>query len=126
LFWAIKGRFTEPTREYMLQPLRVFVIKSPSYYWETGGYVPSRLQAQLYRHMLLASGRFEKSEVEYKMGRCFNSPHGYAVIHHPERLIYADLWAAAHFEEYRFGQLVEMPSCEGITAESDPEGEPFR
>lgn len=126
LLWAIAGRFTGPTREYMLQPLRIFVIKSPTYFWETEGYVPSHLQAQLYRHMLLDSGRFKKSEVEYKMGRCFNSPHGYVVIHHPQRLIYADLWAAARFDEYKFGQLVDMPSCKGITAESEPEGQPFR
>lgn len=126
LFWMIANRFTGPTREYMLQPLRIFVIKSPTYFWETGGYVPSHLQAQLYRHMLLASGRFDRSEARYEMGRCFNSPHGYVVIRHPQRLIYADLWAATHFDEYQFGQLVEMPSCKGITAESEPEGKPFR
>jgi hypothetical protein len=125
LFWRIAESFTGPTREYLLQPLRIFVIKSPTYYWETRGYMPSHLQAQLYRTMLLASGRFEPAEVEYKTGRCFNSPHGYVVIHHPQRRIYADLWAAANFDEYRFGQVVDMPSCDGITEEAGPEGEPF-
>jgi uncharacterized protein YhhL (DUF1145 family) len=125
LFWRIAESFTGPTREYLLQPLRIFVIKSPAYFWETRGYMPSHLQAQLYRTMLLASGRFEADEVEYQTGRCFNSPHGYVVIYHPQRRVYADLWAAANFDEYRFGQVVDMPSCDGITEEAGPEGEPF-
>jgi hypothetical protein len=125
LFWRIAESFTGPTREYLLQPLRIFAIKSPTYFWETRGYMPSHLQAQLYRTMLLASSRFEPDEVEYKTGRCFNSPHGYVVIHHPQRRVYADLWAAANFDGYRFGQVVDMPSCDGITEEAGPEGEPF-
>jgi hypothetical protein len=125
LMWEINDRFTGPTREYLLQPLRIFVIKSSTYYWETQGYVPSHLQAQLYRHMLLASGRFTPEEVEYRTGRCFNSPHGYVAIGHPERTIYADLWAAENFDDYRFGQVVEMPSCDGIAAEASPDMEPY-
>lgn len=42
-----------------------------------------------------------------------------------KRVIYADLWAATNFEEYQFGQLGDMPSCEGITADSEPNGKPF-
>lgn len=126
LFWRIAGMFTGPTREYLLQPLRIFVIKNPGYFWETRGYMPSHLQAQLLRLLLLDSGRFEPHEVEYQTGRCFNSPHGYLLIHHPEQRIYADLWAAANFKEYRFGQLVDMPSCDDISSEGEPRGEPYK
>jgi hypothetical protein len=125
LFEDLSQRFTGPTREYALQPLRVFVIKSAAYYWKTEGYVPSHLQAQLYRHMLLASSRFDDDEVEYRTGRCFNSPHGFVAIAHPDRIVYADLWAAQSLDEYRFGQVVDMPSCDGVAAESEPEGQPF-
>jgi hypothetical protein len=125
LMWEINDLFTGPTREYLLQPLRIFVIKSATYYWETQGYVPSHLQAQLYRHLLLASGRFTEEEVEYRTGRCFNSPHGYVAIRHPERTIYADLWAAENFDEYRFGQVVDMPSCDGLDADASPDEEPY-
>jgi hypothetical protein len=126
LFWQVARTFTGPTREYLLQPLRIFVIKSPTYFWETRGYMPSHLQAQLYRTMLLASERFEADEVQYRTGRCFNSPHGFVEIAHPQRTIYADLWAAINFDEYRFGQVVDMPSCDGIAGGSEPEGKPFR
>jgi hypothetical protein len=125
LFGDITSRFTGPTREYMLQPLRIFLIKSPSYFWETRGYMPSHLQAQVYRHMLLDSGRFAEGDVQYRTGRCFNSPHGYVVIQHPDRPIYADLWAATHIDEYRFGQVVDMPSCDRITEGGGPEGQPY-
>lgn len=125
LFWDIERRFTGPVREYLLQPHKVFFVKSARRYWERDGYVPSHLQAQLYRALLLASGRFGEEEVRYETGRCYNSPHGYVVIHHPERPIYADLWAAEHFADYRFGQLVDMPSCSGLLAEAAPEEEPF-
>lgn len=125
LFWTLPGRFTGPTREYLLQPQRIFLQRSASYYWETGGYVPSHLLAQLYRHLLIDSGRFEAGEVRYRTGRCFNSPHGYVEIDHPERIVYADIWAAMAFEEYRFGQVVDMPSCDGITSDAGPAGEPL-
>lgn len=124
LFWDVVGRFTGPTREYLLQPQRIFLHKSSRYFWETGGYMPSHLQAQLYRHLLLDSGRFSREEVLYETGRCFNSPHGYVVILHPERRIYGDLWAAANIDEYRFGQVVQMPSCDRVAA-GGPEGDPF-
>lgn len=122
LFWETSERFTGPTREYLLQPQRIFLFRSSAYYWETAGYVPSHLLAQLYRHMLIASGRFEPEEVVYRTGRCFNSPHGYVEISHPDRELMADLWAAQQFDEYQFGQVVDMPSCDGITAEAEPTG----
>ncbi|TXK62614.1 hypothetical protein [Alkalisalibacterium limincola] len=125
LFHDLAGRFTGPTREYLLQPQRIFLHKSAAYFWETEGYVPSHLQTQLYRHMLIASGRFDEDEVVRRTGRCFNSPHGYLEIAHPERKVYADLWAAQTFEEYEFGQVVDMPSCDGLTADAGPEGDPL-
>jgi hypothetical protein len=125
LFDVIASRFKSPTRQYLLEPHKIFLLKSASYYWRAqGDYVPSHLQAQLYRKLLLASGRFDEGEVSYETGRCYNSPHGYVVIGHPDRLIYADLWAAQNIEGYHFGQLVEMPSCETLTA-SGPKGEPY-
>jgi hypothetical protein len=123
LFYDVAGRFTGPTREYLLQPQRLFVHKSARYFWETRGYVPSNVQTQLYRHMLIASGRFEPDEVQRRTGRCFNSPHGYLEIAHPGKNIYADLWAAQAFEEYEFGQVVDMPSRDGLTAEAEPDGD---
>ena len=122
LFWDISKRFTGPTREYLLQPQRIFLLKSSAYYWETQGYVPSHLLTQLYRHMLIASGRFEPDEVRFRTGRCFNSPHGFLEIAHPDRELLADLWAAQQFEDYEFGQVVDMPSCEGMAKEAKPEG----
>lgn len=123
LFWAFTPLFTGPTREYLLQPQRIFLQRSSTYYWESQGYVPSHLLAQLYRHMLIESGRFDADEVEYKTGRCFNSPHGYVEIAHPEQELFADPWAAQRFDDYRFGQVVDMPSCDGITEDAEPEGE---
>jgi len=123
LFWENARRFTGPTREYLLQPQRVFLLKSARYFWETEGYVPSHLQTQLYRHMLIASGRFQADELVLRTGRCFNSPHGFLEIKHPTREIFADLWAAQTFDDYRFGQVVDMPSCDGLTAQAEPEGE---
>lgn len=124
MFHVVAQRFTSPTREYLLEPQKVLLIKNASYFWETRGYVPSHLQAQLYRRLLLASGRFSENEVVYETGRCYNSPHGYVVIRHPDRPIYADLWAAQNIEGYRFGQLVDMPSCEGLSVKG-PQGEPY-
>ena len=124
LFYVISRRYTGPTRQYLLEPQKIFVIKSISYYWSAHGYVPSHLQAQLYRRLLLTSRRFNEHEVLYKTGHCFNSPHGYVVIRHPARPIFADLWAAENIKAYRFGQLVEMPSCETLSLKG-PEGQPY-
>lgn len=44
--------------------------------------------------------------------------------HHPDRPIDTGVWAAENFEEYRFGQLAEMPSCDTLSVKG-PEGEPF-
>jgi hypothetical protein len=124
LFDHMSQLFTSPTREYLLQPHKIFLIKSFAYYWKHRGYVPSHVQAQMYRRLLLASNLFSEQEVVYETSRCFNSPHGYVMIRHPARPIYADLWAAQNFDEYKFGQLVEMPSCDTLSA-SGPQGEPF-
>lgn len=125
VFFALAERYTGPIREYIRKPHRVFFIKEVAYFWNAEGqYVPSHIQAQLYRRMLLASGRFDPGEVEMRTGGCVNSPHGYVVIHHPEREIYADLWAVDNFDDYRFGQRVEMPGCGRL--EDAPQGKPFR
>lgn len=123
-FYEIAQRYTGPTREYIRQPHRIFFIKEAGYYWNAKGeYVPSHIQAQLYRQLLIASNRFSSDEVEIRTGGCVNSPHGYVVIHHPDREIYADLWAAQNFEEYSFGQRVEMPGCGEL--EPQPTGKPL-
>lgn len=122
LFWDTALAFTGPSREYLLQPQRIFVLKSATYYWETRGYMPSHLLTQLYRHMLIASERFSPDEVRYRTGRCFNSPHGYLEIEHPTQILRADLWAAQNFDDYRFGQVVDMPSCEGLMVDPEPKG----
>ncbi len=118
LFYTLEKKWTSPTREYLIQPHKVFIVKSPAYFWEIEGYVPSNIQAQIYRKMLLMSGRFTPNEVTFHHGSCTNSPHGYITIHHYEKgEIWVDFWAIDQFLEYKFGMRAFFP-CDKLIGQA--------
>jgi len=115
LFYEIEGRWYSPIRQYFLEPPKVFFIKSFSFFWNTESYVDSNVQAQMFRKMLLASGRFSKEEVRVVQHWCVSSPHGVVEIEHASGTIYGDLWAVDNFpregveEIYEFGMYARSP-----------------
>ncbi len=115
LFFETEKKWTGPVREYLLQPHKVFFVKSSKFFWNVDGYVPSNIQAEIYRNLLLESGRFTENEVIFEQGFCSNSPHGYISIKHPNQTIYVDHWAVDNFprkgisEIYKFGQVAKRP-----------------
>lgn len=116
LFSAVEKRWTSPTRQYLLEPHKVFFIKSAKYFWNLpkGAYVDSNVQAHLYRNLLLLSTRFAPEEIVVEQHFCTNSPHGVVVLKKDGEKIYADLWAVDNFREYRFGQYTKSP-CDTLT-----------
>jgi hypothetical protein len=117
LFYITGDKWTGPTREYLLQPDVVFLRKDATFFWNVEGYVPSNIQAQMYRNLLLESGRFTEEEIEFKQQFCTNSPHGYNLfILDSDQVFYSDHWAVDHFEEYEFGQVTFAP-CDELTGE---------
>jgi len=116
LFFETEKKWTGPTRQYLLEPHKVFFIKDTTFFWNVEGYVPSNIQSQIYQGLLLESGRFTEEEVVLKQGVCTNSPHGYVEIKHPDRVIYADHWAVDHFD-YKFGQVAFVPCTELVGEE---------
>jgi len=118
LFSSLTGRWEAGTREYLMYPHHIFLHKDFAYFWHLpeNGYVPSNIQSQIYRYLLLESNMFTADEVSLRHGWCSNSPHGYIVIAHPDGEIYADLWAAKHFPHYEFGQRAVHP-CDVLGGE---------
>jgi hypothetical protein len=119
LFFEIEKRWTSPVRQYLLEPHKVFFIKSPSFFWKhKDEYADSNIQAQIYSTLLLESNRFTEQEIVLKQKWCVNSPHRVVIIKAPERDIFADLWAVDHFGKanYSFGQYTLAP-CEELTGE---------
>jgi len=122
LFYEVEKKWGSPIRQYLLEPHKIFFIRDFEVLWNEEGYVDSSLQAQIYRRLLLASGRFGEEEVIVKQKWCVNSPHGVTVIHHPKKDIYADLWAVDNFpregidEEYQFGKYAVRP-CDVLAGE---------
>ena len=115
LFFETEARWTSPVRQYLLEPHKVFFVKSSKFFWDVEGYVPSNIQAEIYRNLLLESKRFTEDEVIFEQGFCANSPHGYISIKHLEQTIYVDHWAVDNFprkgipEVYKFGQVAKRP-----------------
>jgi hypothetical protein len=124
LFYEIEKNWDSPTRQYLLEPHKIFFIRDFNYFWNVKGYVDSKIQAQIYQRLLIDSKRFNDNEVILKQKWCVNSPHGMIIIKHSEQDIYADFWAVDNFprpgitEEYFFGQYTARP-CDILT------GEPF-
>lgn len=122
LFFETEKKWTGPVREYLLQPHKIFFVKSSKFFWAVEGYVPSNIQAEMYRNLLLESGRFTEDEVIFEQGFCANSPHGYVSIKHPNKTIYIDHWAVDNFprkgipEIYKFGQVAKRP-CDELFGE---------
>jgi hypothetical protein len=113
LFFTLAERWTSPVRQYLLEPHKVFLFKDFGYFWSRKGeYVDSNVQAQMYRHMLLASGRFGRDEVRLERHSCLNSPHTVVAIQAPDRVIHADLWAVDNFADYEFGMYTTAPCTE--------------
>jgi len=116
LFEETELKWTGPVRQYLLEPHKVFFRKSAAFFWDVDGYVSSNIQSQMYRNLLLESGRFNENEIEFKQHFCTNSPHGYVQINSDKHgLIYADHWAVDNFpgkernEIYKFGLATFSP-----------------
>lgn len=119
LFDILVERWSAPLRQYLLEPHKVFLIKDFRYFWSSeGGYVDSNAQAQMYRRLLIASGRFLPDEVELALLGCGLSPHAFVALHLGSQPIYADLWAADNVPGYEFGMYAAAP-CHELR------GEPF-
>jgi len=123
LFEETEAKWTGPVRQYLLEPDRVFFRKSATYFWDVDGYVPSHIQSQMYRNLLLESGRFTENEVEFKQHFCTNSPHGYIQFNSDKHgIFYADHWAVDNFPGaerdgvYKFGQATFSP-CNKLSGE---------
>lgn len=116
LFFELEKRWTSPVRQYLLEPHKVFFIKSAGYFWNlpVGAYVDSNVQAHLYRNLLIRSKRFAPEEITVEQHFCTNSPHGVVVFKKNDEKVYADLWAVDNFSEYRFGQYTKAP-CDTLT-----------
>lgn len=113
LFDVLAERWSAPLRQYLLEPHKVFLIKDFAYFWvREGEYVDSSVQAQMYRRMLLASGRFTPDEVEVQLRGCGLSPHAFAALQIDGETVYADLWAAQNIPEYEFGMYTAAPCNE--------------
>lgn len=119
LFFEMEGKWSSPVRQYLLEPHKVFFIKSGRYLWnvEEGKYVDSNTQASLYRNLLIQSGRFSDDEVVVEQHWCTNSPHGVVAIQKDDEILYADLWAVDNFEGYKFGQYTASP-CDVLTGKA--------
>jgi hypothetical protein len=113
VFFMLADRWVSPVRQYLIEPHKVFFIKDFAYFWtRPGQYVDSDVQAQMYRHLLLASGRFVENEVRLERHFCTNSPHTVVAISGPGRTVHADLWAADNFPDYEFGMYTTSPCTE--------------
>lgn len=125
LFFEVEKKYAAPIRQYLLEPWKVFFIRDFAYYWnlDEGEYADSSIQGQMYRNLLLQSGRFTKEEITTHQGFCSNSPHLLVRITHPDREdIWADFWAVDNFpgvesnETYEFGMRAIRP-CDEIIGE---------
>jgi len=119
LFDILAARWSAPLRQYLLEPHKVFLIKDFRYFWAAeGGYVDSNSQAQMYRRLLIASGRFSAEEAELALLGCGLSPHAFVALNVGDTPVYADLWAADNVPGYQFGMYAAAP-CDQLR------GEPF-
>jgi hypothetical protein len=117
LFFTLQERWTTPVRQYLLEPHKAFFIKDFQYFWEEEGeYVDSNTQSQMYRILLLESNRFSEDEVTIERKDCVHSPHTIVAIRLEDETVYADLWAADHFEEYEFGMFTDV-MCDELFGE---------
>jgi len=108
LFWEVEGKWNISVRTYLLEPHKIFLKKDFEYYWnlKQGSYIDCYANAQIYKKLLLASGRFVEGEVKIKQSLCVNSPHAIVLV---EEKFYADFWAVDKFPEYKFGQYSPAP-----------------
>ena len=122
LFFALSDRWTSPIRQYLLEPHKVFLIRQFAYFWDRPGtYADSSIQSQIFRRLLLRSGRFSVDEVRLEFRGCGLSPHTVVAIDTNNRVVHADLWAAEHFERYEFGMYLSAP-CVELRGEPYPQG----
>ncbi len=126
LFFEVEKKYGAPIRQYLLEPWKVFFIRDFSYYWNLpdGEYADSSIQGQMYRNLLIQSGRFKEEEVTKHQGFCSNSPHLLIkIIGSNKEEIWVDFWAVDNFpgvesnETYEFGMRAKRP-CNIIIGEA--------
>jgi len=88
----VDSKFTSPIREYLRQPDRIF-LKNRNAIWNLQNeYIPSNTQNEIYKDLLLLTGKFKEEEFTYTQEMCEISPHEYWKLKIDNNTIFIDLW----------------------------------
>lgn len=94
VYSLVDNKFTSPLREYLRQVDKVF-LKNRGKIWSLENeYIPSNTQNEIFKELLLLTGRFKEEDFEYTQSICEISPHEYWKLNIDGKTIFIDLWMA--------------------------------
>lgn len=102
----VNKKYTSPPFRYLVQYDRV-LVRNINKIWNLEGYLPCNSQLDLFKKMLILSGRFTKDDIKNKYGWCIITPHEWIELNVNEKSVLVDLWGADH--DAQFGQRYSLP-----------------
>ena len=108
----INQSYTSPVRQYLQEPNKIFMKGIKKIWQSRGEYMPSHIQNEMAKQMLLMTGKFSEDEFEMQQEFCQISPHTYISVKiNQTNTIALDLWGADH--SIPFGCYTTIPCGEG-------------
>ena len=92
----VNDSYTSPFRQYLKELEKIFQKDTAIIWKNRNSYYPSHIQNQIYKKMLLLTGRFSEQDFQYIQSICQISPHEFWILNINGKFVYIDLWNADH------------------------------
>lgn len=104
--------YQSPIRQYLREPNKIFQKNIATIWNLRGSYMPSNAQNEIFKIMIILTGKFQESELIYHQSFCQISPHEYYELKIENQTYFIDLWGADW--EIPFGCFSPIPCTRGI------------
>ena len=92
----INDSYSSEFRQYFKEPKKIFQKNTAVIWKNKNSYYPSHIQNQIYKKMLLLTGRFKEKDFRYIQSWCQISPHEFYILTIENQNYFIDLWGADH------------------------------
>ena len=112
IYFFVNNSYTSELRQYLKEPNKVLMKDTTTIWGLRGSYMPSNAQNEIFRRMLILTGKFKESEFIYHQSFCQISPHEYYELKIENQTYFIDLWG----EDWGipFGCYAPAPCSRGV------------
>lgn len=109
---VVNQSYTSEIRQYLKEPNKIFTKDIATIWNLKGSYMPSNSQNEIFKRMLISTGKFQEGDFLYHQSFCQISPHEYYELTIENQTYFIDLWGADW--DIPFGCYAPIPCTKGV------------